>query len=68
MSYLGIFGLGFENAIFIFEINAPKYLKHEFLTDRVNFGIGSTFSKGLWSVAFLGSWSGFGSILQSMPK
>ena len=48
----GIFGLEFENAIVIFEINAPKSLKHEFLTDRVNFGIGFTFSKGLWSVAF----------------
>ena len=30
----GIFGLEFENAIVIFEINAPKSLKHEFLTDR----------------------------------
>ena len=52
MSDLGIFGLEFQNAIVIFEINAPEFVKHTFLTHTVNFGIGFTFSNGLGSAAF----------------
>lgn len=63
MTYLGTFGLQFKKAIVISEISNLESLKSESLTQAVNFGIGFTFSKGLWSVAFLGSGSGFGSIL-----
>ena len=46
MPYLGIFGLEFSKTIVIFEISTPKFVKHESLTHRVNFGLGYVFSKG----------------------
>ena len=49
MPYFGTFGLEFEKAIVISEISNPEFLKNESLTHTVNFGIGSTFSKGLES-------------------
>ena len=44
MPYLDIFGLEFENKILIFEISTLEFVKIEFLTDTVNFGIESSFS------------------------
>ena len=46
MPYLGIFGLEFKETIVIFEITTFKFVKNEFLTHTLNFGIGSAFSKG----------------------
>ena len=46
MHYLGILGVEFLKTIVIFEISTLELVKHEFLTHTVNFGIGSTFSKG----------------------
>ena len=43
--YLGIFGLEFGKTIIIFEISPLKFIKNEFLTVIVNFGIGSAFPK-----------------------
>ena len=43
--YLDIFGLEFEKTIIIFEISALKFIKNEFLTVIMNFGIGSAFPK-----------------------
>ena len=43
MPYLGIFGLEFWKAIFIFEIST--LVKNESLTHTENFGIGSAFYK-----------------------
>ena len=61
MSYLGILGLEFQKSIVIFEISILKFVTSEFLTDTINFGIesafskstGSTFSKGLGNPLFL---------------
>ena len=44
--FLGIFGLEFENNIVILEISTLEIVKYESLTNTVNFGIGSAFSKG----------------------
>ena len=44
--FLGIFGLEFENNIVIFEISTLEIVKYESLTNTVNFGIESAFSKG----------------------
>ena len=52
MSYLGTFGLEFEKAVVISEISTLEFRKNEFLTHAVNFGIGSTFSKGPGRVQF----------------
>ena len=49
MPYFGIFELEFQNTIVISEISNPEFLKNESLTHTVNFGIGSTFSRGLES-------------------
>ena len=38
---LGVFEPEFENAIVIFEINTLSFIKNEFLTIIVSFGIGS---------------------------
>ena len=46
MSYLGIFGLEFKETIVIFGITTFKFVKNEFLTHTLNFGVGSTFPKG----------------------
>ena len=43
MLYLGILGSNFEK---LFEINTPEFVKHEFLTNTISFGKGSTFSTG----------------------
>ena len=42
MPYLVIFGL-----TIVFEISTLEFAKINFLTDRMNFGTGSTFSGGL---------------------
>ena len=47
---LVIFGLIFDINIVIFEISTLEFVKCEFLTHTVNFGIGSAFCKGLGSV------------------
>ena len=49
MPYLGIFGLEFQKSIVIFEISTLESLKNESLTHRMNFRVGSVFSKGLGS-------------------
>ena len=53
MSYLGIFRLELKKTLVIFEISTLEFLKNESLTHKVNFGIGSAFSKGSGS-AFSG--------------
>ena len=45
MLYLGIFGLEFENTV-RFETSTLGYVKNEFLTHTVVFGMKSAFSKG----------------------
>ena len=45
MPYLGIFGPEFEKAIVILEIIILEFVKYEFLSHRMNFGIGSAFSE-----------------------
>ena len=47
MSYLGFFGLEFQKAIIIFEVSTLNFFQNEFFIQRLNFGIGSVFSKGL---------------------
>ena len=49
MPYLGIFGLEFQKTIVMFEISTLKFVKNESLTHTMNFGVRSTFSKGLGS-------------------
>ena len=46
MPYLGTFGLQFEKAIALSEINTLEFVKCQSLTHTANFGIGSTFFKG----------------------
>ena len=47
LSYFSIFGLEYKKKnIVLFEISTFEFIKNEFLTNIVNFGIGSTFSKG----------------------
>ena len=46
MPYLDISGLAFKNIMVIFQIRIHKFVKFEFLTNAMNFCIGSTFSKG----------------------
>ena len=41
-----IFGLQFEKTTVIFESSTLEYIKNEFLTNAVNFDIGSAFSQG----------------------
>ena len=50
ISYLGIFRLEFLKTIFIFEISTLEFVKYESLTNAINFGIGSAFSKDLGSI------------------
>ena len=45
MAYLGVFELKFGKTIAITEISNLQFLKIEFLTRTLNFGIGSAFSK-----------------------
>ena len=45
MPYLGIFGQEFKKNIVIIEVSTLEFVKSEFLTYTVNFGIGSAFSK-----------------------
>ena len=49
LSYLENFGLEIEKTIVIFEISTHKFIKNDFLTNIVNFGIEITFYKGLES-------------------
>ena len=46
MLYLGIFGRKFEKHIVISEISTLEFVKYEFLTHTVYFGIESAFTKG----------------------
>ena len=46
MPYLGTFRPEFEKTIFISEISTLEIIKSAFITKKVNFGIGSAFSKG----------------------
>ena len=46
MFYLGIFGREFLKIIVIFEISTLEFVKNEFLTHTVNFGIGSAYFQG----------------------
>ena len=45
----GFFGLEFQKAIVIFEVSTLEFSQNEFFIHRLNFGIGSIFSKGLGS-------------------
>ena len=47
LPYLGIFGQQFQKTTVMFEISALEFVKNESLTHTMNFGVGSTFSKGL---------------------
>ena len=58
LPYLSILKLEFEKSIVIFKINKLKFIKNSFLSFVVNFGIGSTFSKGPGSQFFWRSGSG----------
>ena len=60
MLYLGIFGLQFKNNIVIFEISTFEFVKNEFLTHTMDFGIGSAFSKGPGSAFSQGQGPGLG--------
>ena len=46
LPYLSIFELNFKKTIVMFDINTLKFVKNEFWTHRMNFGIESSFSKG----------------------
>ena len=46
MPYLGVLKPQFHKTIVIFEISYLDFVKIEFLTDTVNFGIGFAFSEG----------------------
>ena len=52
----------FEKTIAIFEISALKFVKHNFLTHPVNFGIEFVFSKALGSTFSESSGPGQGSL------
>ena len=45
----GFFGLEFQKAIVKFEVSTLEFFQNEFFIHRLNFGIGSIFSKGLGS-------------------
>ena len=42
----GYFSIRIKKTMVIFEISTLEFLKNESLTHKVNFGIGSAFSKG----------------------
>ena len=67
MPYLGIFGLNQKKTIVIFEIGTLRFLKYEYLTHTVNFGIGSPFSKGPRSAFSEGPGPGRGPIYKICP-
>ena len=46
MPYLSTFAQKFSKTIVIFEISTLEFVKNESLTQTVDFGIGSAFSKG----------------------
>ena len=48
MPCLRTFGLKFEKSIVTFAISTLEFVKNDFLTHTVNFGIGPSFSKGPW--------------------
>ena len=58
MFYLGIFAQEFWKSVVIFEINTLRFVKIEFLTHTVNFGMGSAFSRGPGFAFFQGPASG----------
>ena len=49
MPYLVILGEKFKKTVVIFEISTFKFVKNQSLIHTVNFGITSTFCKGLGS-------------------
>ena len=64
MPYSGIFRLNLSIAIVILKVTTLEHVRNNFLTHAVNFGKGSTFSKGLWSAFPQGLSSGFFNILK----
>ena len=60
MPYLGILGLRFSKTRVIFEISTLKFVRNEFLTHTVNFGIRSAFSNGSGSAFSQGQGPGPG--------
>ena len=67
MLYLVIFGLEFQKTVVIFEISTFKFVKTESLTHTVNFGIGTTFSKGPASPFSGGPGTGTGLLYKVCP-
>ena len=67
MLYLVIFGLEFQKTVVIFEISTFKFVKTESLTHTVNFGIGTTFSKGPASPFSGGTGTGTGLLYKVCP-
>ena len=49
MQYLGNFALELQKTIVIFDISTLEFVKNEYLTHAMNFGVGSAFFKGLMS-------------------
>ena len=45
MLYLGILRLELQKTVIIFQTSTLEFVQNESLTQTVNFGIGSTFSK-----------------------
>ena len=68
MSFLGIFGLEFEKTTVIFEIHTLEFIKNEFSTQTVNFGIGSIFSEVSGSDFSEGPGLGKGSLYKVCPN
>ena len=56
LPYLGIFGLELEKTFLIFKIKTVDFIKNEFLTNIINFGIRSAFCKGPEGSSFLNIW------------
>ena len=52
--HLSILGLKFLRTIVLFKISSLEFVKHEYLTHRMNFDIRSAFSKSLESAFFEG--------------
>ena len=67
MTYLGILGVEFWKTTVIFEISTLKFVENESLTHIVNFGTGSTFSKGPGSALSESPGPGPGSLYKVCP-
>lgn len=64
MSFWGTFG---AKAIIIFVISTLEYVRNEFLTHPLSFGLGSTFSKDQGSSFSEGSKPGLGPLYKECP-